>query len=175
MTAAPTDGELVAGAIAGAAADFGLIVERHQGAVRSFLRRMTGSHAEADDLAQETFVAAWSQLARFRGEASLRTWLCGIAFRKAQDLARASGRRRSREALALADEAAPARDGLRLDLARAMQTLAIDERAAVALCLGGGFSHGEAAEALGIPLGTIKSHVQRGRVKLMTLLGDPDG
>src|SRR3954462_13951960 len=101
----PCDEGLVAGALRGLSADFGLIVERHQGAVRSFLRRLTGSHAEADDLAQETFVAAWEQLPRFRGEASLRTWLCGMAFRKAQTLSRSSGRRRAREAQALDDEA----------------------------------------------------------------------
>jgi RNA polymerase sigma-70 factor (ECF subfamily) len=170
-----TDEALLAAALGGANADFGSIVERHQGAVRSFLRRLTGNHAEADDLAQETFIAAWAQLGRFRGESSLRAWLCGIAYAKARDASRSGGRRLSREAASAPDEPAGCDAGLKLDLNRALQTLAVDERAAVALCLGGGFSHGEAAEALGIPLGTIKSHVQRGRAKLMTLLGDGDG
>jgi len=52
-----------------------------------------------------------------------------------------------------------------------MQVLPAEQRAAVALCLAADFSHSEAAEALGLPLGTIKSHVQRGRAKLLDALG----
>jgi RNA polymerase sigma-70 factor (ECF subfamily) len=59
-------------------------------------------------------------------------------------------------------------------LAAALAVLPEAQRAAVALCLGGGFSHTEAAEALGLPLGTIKAHVERGRAKLLAALGGPD-
>jgi len=45
---------------------------------------LTDNRADADDLAQETFLAAWSQAGRFRGGASVRTWLCAIAWRKAK-------------------------------------------------------------------------------------------
>jgi RNA polymerase sigma-70 factor (ECF subfamily) len=51
-----------------------------------------------------------------------------------------------------------------------MASLPFDQRAAVALCLAQGFSHSEAAEALGLPLGTVKSHVARGRAKLIEAL-----
>jgi len=61
-----------------------------------------------------------------------------------------------------------------MDLAAALRALPDEQRAAVALCLGGELSHTEAAEALGLPLGTIKSHVQRGRAKLLAVLGGPD-
>lgn len=60
-----------------------------------------------------------------------------------------------------------------IDLARALETLTPDQRAVVALCLGAGLSHRETAEVLDLPLGTVKSHVERGRSKLMTLLGHP--
>ena len=52
-----------------------------------------------------------------------------------------------------------------------MEALPEDQRACVALCLGEGFSHAEAAEALGMPLGTVKSHVLRGRERLLRALG----
>jgi RNA polymerase sigma-70 factor (ECF subfamily) len=176
MTVGPTDEDLVDRARAGSAADFGAIVARHQAAVRSFLRRLAASEADADDLAQETFVAAWSQLGRYRGEAGLRTWLCGIAWKKALGEARSSGRRRVRETASAEGDVGDLTDpGLRLDLGRAMQVLSLDQRAAVALCLGAGFSHTEAATALGQPLGTIKSHLDRGRVKLMAYLGVDHG
>ena len=57
-----------------------------------------------------------------------------------------------------------------MSLAAAMQALPPDQRAAVALCLAGGFSHGEAAAALALPLGTVKSYVDRGRAKLLARL-----
>ena len=146
----------------------------HQQAVRSFLRRALDDPSDADDVAQETFLSAWSRLWRYRGEASFRSWLCAIAWKKAQTLARSRGRSRRREAEV---EPPPTSSGgcadVRLDLDRALKALPDDQRAAVALCLGADFSHAEAAEALGLPLGTIKSHVQRGRAKLLQVLGEP--
>jgi len=167
------DAELVAAARRGEPAAFRAIVAAHQQAVRSFLRRVLDNPADADDLAQETFLAAWTGLWRYRGGASLRSWLCAIAWNKR--LTHERGRRRTlrREAdtpMPCEGETSPDR---RLDLTAALRALPEAQRAAVALCLGGGFSHGEAAEALGIPLGTIKSHVERGRAKLAAALGDP--
>jgi len=174
------DAELIAAARRGSQAAFREIVARHQEAVRSFLRRALGDSADADDLAQETFLAAWTGLWRYRREASLRSWLCAIAWRKRLTFQR--GRRREQARLerlhtdgadlaAPSDPraAAPSRDH-RLDLNAALATLPDDQRAAVALCLGGGFSHAEAAAALRLPLGTIKSHVERGRLKLLAAL-----
>jgi RNA polymerase sigma-70 factor (ECF subfamily) len=55
----------------------------------------------------------------------------------------------------------------RLAVRRALQTLSLEQRAAVTLCLVCGFSHAEAAAVLGMPLGTVKSHVLRGRERLV--------
>ena len=168
------DADLVAAARRGSQRAFQQLVERHQQAVRGFLRRACADPGDADDLAQETFLAAWSSLWRYRGGASLRSWLCAIAWKKSQTLRRSRGRERRRhDALEVVPpgEAGPE---ARLDLASALRALPVDQRAAVALCLGGDFSHAEAADALGLPLGTIKSHVQRGRAKLLTALGGPD-
>ena len=61
------------------------------------------------------------------------------------------------------------RDGLRT--LRELGALSSEQRACVALCLAAEFSHAKAAEALGLPLGTVKSHVARGRAKLLDVLG----
>lgn len=179
-TPADGDADLAAAAALGSRPAFDRIVTRHQQAVRSFLRRLTGDAALADDLAQETFVAAWTGLWRYKGGASLRSWLCAIAWRKHQDAIRSRRRAHRREAAAGEAEAMEAaREGAtaeaRLDLAAALAGLPAEQRAAVALCLGGDFSHAEAAEALGLPLGTIKSHVARGREKLLARLGHGGG
>ena len=172
MSLGTTDCELAAAARGGSQDAFRQIVARHQQAVRNFLRRTLDEPADADDLAQETFLAAWTSLGRYRGQASLRSWLCAIAWKKR--LTHARSRRRSANRHAGLDAAAPvgASPDQALDLQAALRNLPEAQRAAVALCLGGGFSHAEAAEALGAPIGTIKSHVERGRARLAAALGD---
>lgn len=168
-----TDAGLVASARAGSDAAFARLVERHQAPVRAFLRRLLGrSRDEADDLAQEVFVAAWGSLGRLKDPAGLRSWLFGIAWRKAQDRIRSELRSQARDRSWL-DETEPT-GGIseedRLALADAMAGLPADQRACVALCLADGWSHPEAAEALELPLGTVKSHVARGRARLLAVL-----
>lgn len=170
-----SEAELVGAAQRGSSAAFARLVELNQRPVRGFLRRLSGDHADADDLAQETFVTAYARLAAFRPGESFRSWLCGIGYRKWLTHRRGESRRGAREAAAmdLATETAGAAPDARLDAAAALAALPADQRAAVALCLAAEFSHAEAAEALGLPLGTVKSHVARGRAKLLEVLGGP--
>lgn len=167
------DAPLVKAARAGSQAAFGRLVERHQQGLRAFLRRAAG--ADADDVAQEAFVTAWANLGRLRDDEGFRPWLYGIAWRKALTLNR-SAARSARRAHDWTQERDGEGGGLaaedRMALEAAMASLTPDQRAAVTLCLADGWSHGEAADALGLPLGTIKSHVARGRDKLMSVLGD---
>lgn len=172
-----TDAELVGHALAGSDVAFGQLVRRHQALVRAFLRRtLGGGWAEADDLAQEAFLAAWQSLRSLREPAGVRAWLCGIAWRKAQDRIRSARRTAVRDAgwLEIVDLPAGVSNEDRLSMAAAMADLAPDVRACVSLCLADGWSHPEAAQALGLPLGTVKSHVQRGRARLLVALGGPD-
>lgn len=171
------DAELAIRARAGSDAAFGRLVERHQAAVRGFLRRtLGGGWAEADDVAQEAFLTAWRSMGSLRDPAAVRSWLLGIAWRKAQDRMRGARRGAARDAAWLESVDAPS--GLspedRLSLASALGALAPDVRACVALCLADGWSHADAAQALGLPLGTVKSHVARGRARLLTALGGSD-
>jgi len=172
-----TDAELVSRALSGSDVAFSRLVERHQAAVRGFLRRMLGGGwAEADDVAQDTFLAAWQSLRSLKEPAGVRAWLCGIAWRKAQDRIRSSRRGAARDHVWLETVEMPA--GVspedRMSVAAAMAELPADVRACVALCLADGWSQGEVSMALGLPLGTVKSHVARGRARLLKALGGPD-
>lgn len=169
------DSLLVKAAREGSQAAFARLVERQQGPLRGFLRRAHG-WLEADDIAQEAFVTAWSSLNRLRDDHGFRTWLFGIAWRKAQTAARSARRSAVRDHDWSLTEAQTAADGVgaeeRLALEAALAQLSPEQRAAVTLCLAEGWSHGEAAEVLGLPLGTVKSHVTRGRDKLLASLGE---
>ena len=167
------DAALLAAFKGGSERAFNQLVDRHQQGLRAFLRGLVGAD-DADDIAQETFLALWSHANAYRGDASVRTWLFAIGWRKAQDSHRRRLRQRERDAQFHAAAAACADDGIspvdRLAVRQALATLPLDQRAAVLLCLAGGFTHTEAAAALGIALGTIKSHVLRGRERLREAL-----
>jgi RNA polymerase sigma-70 factor (ECF subfamily) len=172
------EARLIAAARKGDSRAFAALVDAHQQAVRGFLRRFAGHWADADDLAQEAFVTAWRKLARFEGRSSFRSWVSGIGFRIARDAKRAHGRAQVRDSdwrheQSDVEVSAPIEDCIAV--ARAMADLPEEQRAVVALCLGEGFSHGEAAEVLKMPLGTVKSHVSRGRERLLRALGAGDG
>ena len=167
------DSALIAEIRSGSERAFNVLIDRHQQAVRSFLRRLLADVSEADDLAQETFMVAWTRPGSYRGDASVRSWLCAIAWHKARSAQRAWFRRRARESR-WADEAPQVASTPPPEAAvvtRALATLPIEQRAAVVLCLSQGFSHAEAAAILGTPLGTIKSHVTRGKARLLAALG----
>ena len=167
------DGALIDEIRIGSERAFNVLIDRHQQAVRGFLRRLLADPSEADDLAQETFMAAWARPESYRGEASVRSWLCAIAWRKARDAQRMWFRRRAREAKWAGEgeriAAAPSPESA--VVARALATLPLEQRAALILCLIHECSHAEAAGILGAPLGTVKSHVARGKARLLAALG----
>lgn len=153
-------------------AAFQLLVLRHEGRLRAFLARAAG--CDADDLAQEAFVRAWQRAGEYRGQGSYAAWIMGIGWRLFLDQRRTA---RRRQGLAAGDEAEtstdprPASDAS-IDADRMLGALSAQERAALTLCLGHGWSHGEAAEIMGLPLGTLKSLVLRGRAKAQKMIGE---
>ena len=172
----PSDKALWTRALVGDALAFTALVRRHQSPVRSFLRRVSGDAGLADDLAQETFLKAHAALASWRGERAMTPWLLSIAWRLWL-----SDRRKVRNQREVVDDEAGAaaatprgaertsRDAER-DVQRALMTLSEDERACIAVCFQDELTHEEAAVALGMPLGTVKSHLARGKAKLRTVL-----
>jgi RNA polymerase sigma factor (sigma-70 family) len=163
------DLDLVALAVTGRRDAFGELVRRHGSAVRGLLRRMGADPALADDLAQDSFLAAFEQIADFRGEGTFQAWVKRIAAR----LYVKRWRRDARLDLMAEPPEPDAAPGAgesgaadRIDLDEALRALSPPERVCVSLCYGGGLSHVEAALALNAPLGTVKSHVKRGLDKL---------
>ena len=154
-----------------APADFSLLVALHQQGLRAFLRRLCRDHAQADDIAQESFVIAWQRMDRFDPARDFRPFLFGIAWRRLSQSRRSLLRRLTRETAALQDDAVLPDPDLRLDLAAALAVLPEQQRAVLLLCLVHDFSHAETAQALALPLGTVKSLVSRGREKLQAALG----
>jgi len=180
-----SDAQLIARCIVGDDRHaFTELVKRHQSAVRACLRKLTaGNHALADDLAQDTFVLAWRNLKSFRQEARFSTWL----YRIATNCWLAHARKRHEELLGDRDDSVAEDDGdgggessfggdhaagttMKIDLERAMALLSDAERAAIVQCYHNDLSHEEAAYVLGCPVGTVKTHVLRGKQKLKRAL-----
>src|SRR5262249_45559021 len=160
--------EWVRKAQAGSAQAFGQLVHLHQQPLRAFLRRLCGSQTQAADPAQEGLMFAWGDIARVHPARAFRAWLFGICRRAHRPGRRGWLRLLLRETAHAAEQETVTNPdpGLALDLAAATAQLPADQRAAVMLCLGLDFTHAEAAETLALPLGTVKSHVARGREKL---------
>ncbi|KCZ93845.1 ECF subfamily RNA polymerase sigma factor [Hyphomonas johnsonii MHS-2] len=158
-----TDPDLAADAARGSDTAFAELVRRHQARVRGMSRRLTGSASDGDDIAQATFLTAWQKIATYAG-GTFSAWICMICYREFLQV-----RRRQRPEIEL-DETAEIIPfdrsvpdaGDKLDLSRALAKLPEAQRICVTLCVAAGLSHREAAEATGWPLGTIKSHVNRG-------------
>jgi RNA polymerase sigma-70 factor (ECF subfamily) len=149
---------------------FGELVARHQPAVRGLLRRLTGGDgAQADDLAQETFLRAYQGLRGYRGGAKFSSWLYRIACNAFFSQDRGS-RLAPPEPPALEAGASgvDVPDTLleRYDLERALASLKPRERAALVLTYANELTHEEAAVILDCPLGTLKTHVARAKEKL---------
>ena len=174
------DEALVKRARTGSSNAFDQLVRRHQAAVRGFLCRMVQEPSLADDLAQETFLKAWRNLSRWRGVdqagGSFRGWLFSIAVNAAHDQRRSQARSQKRDTDWLADQeqigTQEAGLAAKLDLDKVLEALSPDQRLVVSLCFGAGLSHAEAAQALSMPLGTVKSHAQRGRDRALEVMRD---
>lgn len=169
------DADLIARVRAGDdRAAFGELVRRHQSSVRGFLRHLTRSdHALADDLAQETFILAYRQIERYRGEAQFSTWLLGIAHNQFRNARRRWGRSTVVSETPEPEETAPPAthaSDLRTDLNAALRSLSPDEQLALHLGYAQGLSHGEIAALVDWPLGTVKTHLARSKDKLRHLL-----
>lgn len=156
-------------------AAFRLLVERHQGAIRGFLGRLlAGDHGTADDLAQDTFLLAYRKMHTLKSGSSLRSWLHSIAYRQFLQ----HGRKHARQRV-MSEPPEPQHDPRQAVDAEIlapvlMQQVDENERVCLTLAYAAGMSHPEIGEVTGMPLGTVKSHISRGKQKLKDWLAEND-
>jgi len=147
--------------------------------LRRFARVITRNVADADDLVQVAVEKALVRAAQWRPGSRLDNWMFGIMKNAWIDEIR-SRRRRERvhapeeAGAAVGDASAAARD-IALSVQAAMARLPEEQRMAIALVLVEGLSYKDAAESLGIPMGTLTSRLARGREALQALLGQNGG
>jgi RNA polymerase sigma-70 factor (ECF subfamily) len=163
-------------ALAGSSAAFERIVRRYERPVVSLIARMTGDRGLAEELAQDTFVKAYRNLAAFDTTRRLSSWLFRIAHNTALDALRRAPRRevsldgtsdRSRRSPSTAPAPDPVeREALGRALDRALDALRPDYRAAIVLRYEEGLSFDDIGHALGVPEATARSHVHRARKEL---------
>jgi RNA polymerase sigma-70 factor (ECF subfamily) len=125
----------------------------------------------ADDLAQETFLHAWRKLDQFRGQARFSTWLHSVAYTTFLQAAR----RRKIDVKYASDQYEATHDesrqqALATDVSNAMRQLTEGEQLALFHCYQLDLSHDEAAYVLGVPAGTVKTNIARGKAKLKAYL-----
>lgn len=167
---------------------FAVLFEEHAGAIYRHALRMTGESATAEDVVSQTFLEAWKARARLRpGDDSepLRPWLYGIATNVIRNLTRSARRRGAamdrlpplRNAPDFADEVVDnVVHGEQLGAARAaLARLKRSEQEVLALVVWSDLSYAEAADALGIRVGTVKSRLARARNRLRSLAEEEIG
>jgi RNA polymerase sigma-70 factor (ECF subfamily) len=148
---------------------FAAIYERHHAAVHNYLRRRLGADA-ADDMAAETFVRAFGARAGYRPQSpTARPWLLGIAANLIGDHRRVEARalrawQRAAAELACSVDAQPA--GVDPQLVAGLRRLSRRDREALLLLAWGELSYAEIGEALGIPIGTVRSRIHHARGRL---------
>jgi RNA polymerase sigma-70 factor (ECF subfamily) len=178
MSEHPIDGEAIVASLADPRA-FGVIFERHFGAIHDYLRRRLDRQL-ADELASQTFLVAFDRRGQFdRRRSDSRPWLFGIA----TNLLRNHRRREVRELRAIAElapEPALGIDGVesRIDaermrglLAQALADLPAEEADVLLLLVWAELDQAEIADSLAIPIGTVKSRLSRARGRLQAELG----
>jgi len=160
-------------------AAFAAVIADNDGRLRALAYHVLGTRDAMDDVLQEVYLKAYRNLATFRGESSLATWLYRITYTTCIDRTRRDKTRQATtEQLEIrpphtagADETVAVRDQLH----RALAALPPEQCAAVLLVLRDGYPYADAAEILGVPAGTVASRVTNGRRQLAAALSAEAG
>lgn len=175
------DRELVDRYLAGDAAAFSTLVERHQARVYSVCLRVIGNPEDAADATQEAFISALRKLGQFRGDSAFSTWMHRVAVNACYDLLR----KRSRQPMLhlMTDQDVPERElgppmpdhadevASTRDAAAALALVADEFRVALVLADVQDLPYDQISEILDVPVGTVKSRVFRGRIALARAMG----
>lgn len=152
---------------------FDTLVKKYQSPVRRFFLNLTGGNGPlSDDLAQETFIHAYTRLNSFKNLSNFSTWLYRIAYNVFYDYFRT---RKQMEDLDVSEvdvryQVSQSDKGVSLDIYNALQKLSPEERMCVTMRFMEDMSIGKISQITGLPEGTIKSHVFRGKNKLAAYL-----
>ncbi len=182
-----SDEQLVSLARQGEPAAFEVLVRRYETRLFNYLRRMCGDAGDAEDLFQETFLRIYTNLDRYQPYRPFRPWAYRIATNACKDLLRKRARRPrplrtkpgdddARDATGqIPDRAANPRDSAQqtetaAKLADALQHLPAKHRAVFLMARYGDMRYDEVAQALGIPVGTVKSRMNKAVSYLMSVL-----
>ena len=161
---------------------FRVLVERYQGLVYTLALRMVARPEDAEDAAQEAFLAAWKALPKFRMDARFSTWLYRVTSNVCLDELRRRRRGETESMQVLEEngfepvdpaetpEMALDRAELRRDLAEAISQLGSEQRAALILRDVQGLPYEEIAQILDLNLNTVKSRISRARSALREIL-----
>jgi len=146
------------------------VVRRHQASLVRFLERLIGNRADAEDVAQEAFLAALRKSSSFKGRASVRSWLFAIAKNIARDFLRSRIRRRNRElARSVAIEDKPTQESGRW-IRNLLDLLPPKLREALLVCDVFGFTYEEASDVLACPVKTVSTRLFRARERMVEIL-----
>lgn len=173
---------------------FGALVAKYQDRIYNLVLRMCGSHADAEEIAQETFLKALERISQFRGQSQFYTWLFRIAANLAISKRRRGGRVRFHSlggagddyegsqadaltaAMAKRRSAAPDAAAISAETGRrvmqALEELDDEFRLVVVLCDIEGMDYAKIADVLEAPVGTVKSRLHRARCMLKAKLAD---
>jgi len=177
-----SDAELLARHTAGDPEAFGVLVHRHRDRLWAVALRTLSDREEAADALQDALVSAFRAAHTFQGRSAVTTWLHRIVVNACLDRARRAASRQAGSldenpqhldsALGSAEptEAVVVRAELQREIAASLATLPVEQRAALVLVDMQGYAVAEAAELLGVPVGTVKSRCARGRAKLLPLV-----
>ena len=151
---------------------FDKLMKEYQSPVRRFFLSQTlGDTQLSDDLAQDTFVKAYTRISQFQGKSSFLTWLYRIAYNVFYDYVRANRQTMNLDNITVRQINANHGDSnLKMDLYDALQILTENERSCVTLQLMEGQTIERISEIIDMPENTVKSHLSRGKKKLADYL-----
>lgn len=174
---ASEDVVLVARMAAGDASGLVQLYEQHGTALFGYLLRLARDRGLAEEITQDTLLAAWQSAARFQGRSSVRTWLFGIGRRQAHNRLRVQRREwvdLDQAAVVASSEPGPEDTVLarveRERIATALGSLRPLHAEVLGLAFIDGLSHAEIAEVLDVPVGTVKSRLWHAKAALAALL-----
>jgi len=176
----PTDRELVQRAADGDRFAFSELVRRHERRVYNLAYRVLGREEDARDATQDAFLSALRKLSSYRGDAAFTTWMHRVTVNACYDILRKRKREPQAELPEEPDEGPRHADhaettAISVDVRRALLEVPFEFRAPLVMHDVQDLPYDQIAEILGVPVGTVKSRIHRGRVALAAALGERFG